>query len=256
MRPLVFDGVGTIVARNLDGTIKYIEDKVTKVNLQLQFDWQAVMGGDSGYAFHYTAGDLQDKVSIEVPRFSPAIADMSQGGETVRKSVEYDETEISFLKTGGYTLIYGNKLIAGSDEVYIVDEDTDELKQLTRVASTPTDEQYTITSEGKIESTEANNTKKIRVMYNWMAEGTETSFKGTRRPTPFKLTHRFELIDDKTGNSIQCQVTIHKALGGGTLDASQERKKPNTTTMDLQVMDPDISPKNPKGHAMSIIFGI
>ncbi|ETT31316.1 hypothetical protein C161_27020, partial [Paenibacillus sp. FSL R5-192] len=82
MRPLVFDGVGTIVARNLDGTIKYVEDKVTKVTLQLQFDWQAVMGGDSGYAFHYTAGDLQDKVSIEVPRYSAAIADMSQGGKT------------------------------------------------------------------------------------------------------------------------------------------------------------------------------
>jgi hypothetical protein len=256
MRPLVFDGVGTIVARSLDGSIKWIEDKVTKVNLQLQFDWQGVMGGDSGYAFHFTAGDLQDKVSIEVPRFSPAIAEMSQGGKTVRKSVEYDETEVGFLKTDGYTLKFGEKLVVESDEVYLVDESTDELKKLDRVASTPTDEQYTITPEGKIESSSANRNKRIRVMYNWEDEGTETNFNGTRRPTPFKLTHRFELIDDHSGNTIQCQVTIYKALGGGTLDASQERKKPSTTTMDLQVMDPDITPKNPEGHAMSIIFGI
>ncbi|WP_405152870.1 hypothetical protein [Paenibacillus sp. FSL K6-0108] len=256
MRPLVFDGVGTIVARNLDGTIKYVEDKVNKVTLQLQFDWQAVMGGDSGYAFHYTAGDLQDKVSIEVPRYSAAIADMSQGGKTEKKEIVFDETETAFLKNGEYKLSFGETLVAGSDEVYLKDPDTDALTQLTRVASTPTDQQYTITAEGLIESTTANNDKELLVTYKWSNQGTETSFDGTRRPTAFKFTHRFKLLDDKTNNEIQCQLTIYKALGGGTLDVSQERKKANTSTMDLQVMEPERTPENPNGHAMTIKFGI
>jgi len=256
MRPLVFDGVGTIVARNLDNTIKYVEDKVTKVTLQLQFDWQAVMGGDSGYAFHYTAGDLQDKVSIEVPRYSAAIADMSQGGKTEKGSITFDETETAFLKSGGYKLAFGDTLVEDSDEVYLKDPDTDALTPLTRVASTPTDQQYTITAEGLIESTAANNGKELLVTYVWTEQGTETSFSGTRRPTAFKFTHRFKLIDDKTNSEIQCQLTIFKALGGGTLDVSQERKKANTSTMDLQVMEPDRTPENPNGYAMTIKFGI
>ncbi|MNB84335.1 hypothetical protein D3C75_311920 [compost metagenome] len=261
MRPLVFDGVGTIVARNLDGSVKYVEDKVTKVTLQLQFDWQAVMGGDSGYAFHYTAGDLQDKVSIEVPRYSPVIADMSQGATTKRSAtMEFDETEQGILGADGYTIKapgkYKGTFIKESDELYIVDAETDERTPLTRVAATPTDEQYTIDETGKIVSSDANKGKEILVTYNWTKEGTETAFDGTRRPSPFKLTHRFELIDDKSGNPVPVQVTIFKALGGGTLDVSQERKKANTTTVDLQVMEPGRSADNPEGHAMTIKFGI
>lgn len=256
MRPLVFDGVGTLVARELDGKIKYVEDKVTKVTLQLQFDWQKVMGGDSGYAFHYTAGDLQDKVSIEVPRYSPAIADMSQGGKTERGDVQFDETEFAFLKDDGYTLIYGSMLVKDSEEVYLKDPDTDDLIPLEKAATTPTDKQYVITPEGKITSSDANKDKEIMVTYKWNIKGTETSFGGKRRPTPFKLTHRFSLVDDKTGKEVPCQVTIFKAVGGGTLDVSQERKKPNTSTMDVEVMDPDRTPDNPKGHAMTIKFGI
>lgn len=261
MRPLVFDGVGTVVARDLDGKVKYVEDKVSKVTAQLQFDWQQVMGGDSGYAFHYTAGDLQDKISIEVPRYSPVLADMSQGGQTKRSSsLEFDETEPGLLAADGYALKavkkYEGEPVAESDEVYLKDPKTDELKSLTRVATSPTDEQYTITAEGKIGSSDANKGKEIVVTYKWTTEGTETSFDGTRRPTPFKLTHRFELIDDKSGKPVPCQLTIYKALGGGTLDVSQERKKANVTTMDVQVMEPGRTPDNPDGHAMTIKFGI
>ncbi|QDH23907.1 hypothetical protein FFV09_22860 [Saccharibacillus brassicae] len=261
MRPLVIDGVGTIVARELDGKLKYVEDKVTKVGLQLQFDWQGVMGGDSGYAFHYTAGDLQDKVTVEVPRYSPAIADMSQGGTTTRsENVLFEGNEYGLLGANGYTVKdsakYEGEFVADSDEVYLKDPVTDELKALKRVATAPTDEQYTITADGKINSSEANKGKEIFVTFNWTKAGVETAFDGTRRPTPFKLTHRFELIDDKTGKKVPVQLTIYKALGGGTLDISQERKKANVTTMDVQVMEPDRTSDNPEGHAMTIKFGI
>ncbi|WP_405117856.1 hypothetical protein MHB43_20275 [Paenibacillus sp. FSL H8-0317] len=261
MRPLVFDGVGTVVAFDLEGKVKYVEDKVTKLTLQLQFDWQAVMGGDSGYAFHYTAGDLQDKASIEVPRFSPIIADMSQGATTKRiTDMEFDETEQGLFGIDGYTIKaptkYAGTFIEESDQVYIVDGDTDERTLLTRVASTPTDQQYMIDATGKILSSDANSGREVLVTYKWAKEGTETVFDGNRRPAPFKLTHRFELIDDKSGKPIPVQVTIFKALGGGTLDVSQERKKPSTTTIDLQVMEPGRSADNPEGHAMTIKFGI
>ncbi|WP_145148483.1 hypothetical protein [Paenibacillus xylanexedens] len=261
MRPLVFDGVGTVVATDLDGKVKYVEDKVSKLTLQLQFDWQGVMGGDSGYAFHYTAGDLQDKVSIEVPRYSPVIADMSQGATTKRSTaMEFDETEQGILGTDGYMIKapakYSGTFIEESDEVHLVDADTDERTLLIRAATTPTDQQYTIDATGKIVSSDANKGKEILVRYKWTREGTETAFDGTRRPAPFKLTHRFELLDDKYGKPVPVQVTIFKALGGGTLDVSQERKKANTTTIDLQVMEPGRSADNPEGHAMTIKFGI
>ncbi|OPA77468.1 hypothetical protein BVG16_13515 [Paenibacillus selenitireducens] len=260
MNPIVFDGVGTMEITELDGTLKLIDDKITKVNFQAQLDWQKVMGGDSGYAFHYTAQDLQDKVSIELPRFSTALAEISQGADTINGTVEFNETEEGILSpTNGYsikaTTKFGGTLVDKSDSVYLKDPSTGELKKLERVAATPTATQYMI-ANGKITSNASNDNKNIVVRLKWSTTGTKSALSGKRRPKPFKFTHRFELVDDRSGKPVQCQLTIHKALGGGTLDVSQERKKPSTSTLALEIMEPDITPDNPNGYAAELIFGI
>ncbi|MFF2015009.1 hypothetical protein [Paenibacillus sp. NPDC058177] len=261
MSSLVFDGVGTVSVYQTDGTLKYLDDKITKVTLQLQFDWQKVMGGDSGYAFHYTAQDLADKASIEVPRFSPILAELSQGAETQSGEVKFDETETGVLdESSAYTVKAPTKFKGtfkvGSEKVSLKTENGDR-KLLTKVATTPTAEQYAITPEGKITCDAANKGKAIDVSFVWTKEkGTKSGLGGRRRPKPFKLIHRFELTDDRTGDLIPCQLTIHKALGGGTLDVSQERKKPSTNTMNLEIMDPDKTMDNPEGWAVELILGI
>lgn len=255
MEPMVFDGVGTIFAiRN--GELKYVDLKVQKVTATMQFDWQKVMGGDSGYAFHYTAQDLQDKVSIEVPRFSPALAELSQGAETVSGAVTFDDNEEAvLLPTDGYTVLNGATLVALSDTVYLKENGI--LSPLTRVASTPTIGQYSITAAGKITSNASNDGKVIVVVYKWTkSAGTRTGFSGTRRPLPFKFMHRFNLQNGVGGAIVPCQFTIYKALGGGTIDISQERKKPTTMNMSLEIMEPDFTADNPKRVAAELIFGI
>ncbi|TQS00051.1 hypothetical protein [Paenibacillus ottowii] len=262
MQPLVFDGVGSAQVYEEGGRLKFLDDKITKVTLQLQFDWDKVMGGDSGYAFHYTAKDLGDKASMEVPRYSDILAELSQGAESEKGTVQFDEVEQGFLTaTDGYKLKaptkYNGTFVDKSDRVYLKDTDTGELTELTRVASTPTAEQYVITSDGKITSDVANEGKLITVTFKWSKENaTRSSLSGKRRPKPFKLVHRFSLTDDRNGKEVPCQLTIWKALGGGTLDVSQERKKPTTNTLALEIMEPDITPENPNGYAVEIIFGI
>ncbi|OZQ66062.1 hypothetical protein CA600_12445 [Paenibacillus sp. VTT E-133280] len=262
MRPLVFDGVGTVSVYQTDGTLKYLDDKISKVSLQLQLDWQKVMGGESGYAFHYTAQDLADKASIEIPRFSTILAEISQGAETERGTVKFNETETGVLvATDGYTVKapakYGGAFVVDSDKVFLKDEDTGELVPLTRAATAPTANQYSITAAGKITTDVTNNGKVVVVTFAWTKEdSTKSKLSGKRRPKPFKLVHRFELIDDASGNPVPCQLTIWKALGGGTLDVSQERKKPTSNTMTLEIMEPDISADNPDGVAVELIFGI
>lgn len=262
MRPLVFDGVGTVSVYQTDGTLKYLDDKISKVSLQLQLDWQKVMGGESGYAFHYTAQDLADKASIEIPRFSTILAELSQGAETERGSVKFNETETGVLDaTNGYTVKaptkYGGVFVAETDKVFLKDAETGELVPLTRAASAPTVTQYSITAAGKITSEATNNGKVIVVTFTWTKEeSTKSKLSGKRRPKPFKLVHRFELIDDVSGNPVPCQLTIWKALGGGTLDVSQERKKPTSNTMTLEIMEPDITADNPDAIAVELIFGI
>ncbi|MCU6797998.1 hypothetical protein OB236_38325 [Paenibacillus sp. WQ 127069] len=261
MEPLVFDGVGTIWATALDGTLKYVDEKINKVTMQMQFDWEKVMGGDSGYAFHYTAKDLQDKVSIEVPRYSPALAELSQGSETVSGAVTFDENEEGILDpTDGYTVKaptkFGGTFVAASDKVYLKDA-TGALTPLTRVVATPTAVQYMIDASGKITSDTANDNKNIVVVFKWgKTKGTKNSFSGTRRPKPFKFVHRFTLVNDRTGEDVPCQLTIWKALGGGTTDVSQERKKPTVSTMTLEIMEAEKTADNPNGHAAEITFGI
>ncbi|MCY9593721.1 hypothetical protein PC41400_21585 [Paenibacillus chitinolyticus] len=261
MQPLVFDGVGTIQTYGLDGKLKYVEGKISKVTMQFQTDWDRVMGGDSGYAFHYTAKDLQDKVSFEVPRYSTILAEISQGADTITGEVKFDENEEGILdSTNGYTVKaptkFGGTFVPGSDAVYLKDANG-KLTELTRAASAPTALQYAIDATGKITSDAANDNKNIMVTYKWSkTDGTRSGFSGKRRPVPIKFVHRFELTDDKTGKSVPCQLTIYKALGGGTLDASQERKKPTTNTVTLEIMDPDITPDNPEGYAAELIFGI
>jgi hypothetical protein len=257
MEPLVFDGVGTVFAINPDGTLKYVDLKVNKVTAQLQFDWQKVMGGDSGYAFHFTAQDLQDKVSIEVPRFSPALAELSQGAETTSGNVIFDENEEGVLvTTDGYTIKKGTTLVTLSDSVYLKDVNG-VLTPLTRVATVPTATEYAITAAGKITSAVANDGKVIIVVYKWTkTNGTTTGFSGLRKPKPFRFAHRFTLRNDRDGSDVDCQLLIYKALGGGTLDVSQERKKPSVMAINLEIMEPDISAENPNRNALELKFGI
>jgi hypothetical protein len=256
MEPLVFDGVGTVFAINPDSTLKYVDLKVTKVTAQMQFNWQNVMGGDSGYAFHYTAQDLQDKVSIEVPRFSPALAELSQGAATTSGAVTFDENEEGILApTTGYTLLKGTTLVTSSDSVYLKDANG-VLTALSRVASAPSATEYAITT-GVITSAAANNNKTIVVVYKWTTtNGTTTGFSGTRKPRPFKFVHRFNLTNDRDGSLVDCQFTIYKALGGGTLDVTQERKKPSTMAISLEIMEPDLTAENPNRYAAELKFGI
>ncbi|MDK8182114.1 hypothetical protein [Paenibacillus sp. UMB4589-SE434] len=262
MQPLVFDGVGTIWALGLDGSLKYIDEKINKVTMQMQFDWEKVMGGDSGYAFHYTAKDLQDKVSIEVPRYSPALAELSQGAETVSGEVSFDESEEGILNpTNGYTVTAPTKFSGtyakDSEKVYLKDNITGALKPLTKAATTPTAEQYSVTDDGKITSNSANDDKNIIVLFKWKKDkGTRTGLSGMRKPKPFKFIHRFTLTNDKTGEPVACQLTIFKALGGGTLDVSQERKKPQVNQMSLEIMEADKTPDNPDGFAATLTFGL
>ncbi len=260
MEPIVFDGVGTIQVHGMDGILKYVDDKINKVNFQMQFDWAKVMGGDSGYAFHYTAQDLADKVSLEVPRYSTILTEIGQGGETFTGIVNFDETEEGFLdSTNGYSikapLKFGGAFVLNSDSVYLKEDGV--LTPLSRTVTAPTATQYAISADGKVTSDASNKNKRIVVVFKWsMQKGTKSGLKGTRKPKPFKFVHRFSLIDDNTGNDVPCQLTIWKALGGGTNDASQERKKATTSTLNLEIMEPGISVENPEGYAAELIFGI
>ncbi|MDF2651696.1 MAG: hypothetical protein K0Q73_7501 [Paenibacillus sp.] len=255
MEPIVLDGAGTIwVVQN--GVLKYVDMKVQKVTATMDFSWEKVMGGDSGYAFHFTAQDLQDKVSIEVPRYSPALAELSQGAETTSGAVTYDDNEEAILApTTGYTLLNGATLVSESDSVYLRDNGI--LTPLTRVATAPTAVQYSITAAGAITTNATNDGKTIVALYKWTkTQGTKSSFKGTRRPVPFKFIHRFRLQNGVGGANVPCQFTIYKALGGGSTDISQERKKATKMNMALEIMDPDLTPDNPNRVAAELIFGI
>lgn len=256
--PLVFDGVGKIWTRELDGTLKYIDEKINSVMFAPQFSWTKVFGGESGYPFHLTAQDLQDTLSIEVPRYSPLIAELSQGAATEEGAVTFDENEEGILTADGYTIKaiekFGGTFVSGSDEVYLKAADGT-LTKLDRIASTPTAEQYAITAAGVITSDEANYNSNIIVLYKWgKATGTKSGFKGTRKPKPFKFIHRFELINDRTGEPVQVQLTVYKAIGGGILNVGATRKTPSTSTLALEVLEPDITADNPNGYAAEIIF--
>lgn len=261
MNPLVFDGVGTLWAHDMDGNLKYLDEKINKVTFQATFSWEKVMGGESGYAFHYTAKDLEDKVSIEVPRFSPALAELSQGAETVEGAVKFDETEEGILdETNGYTVkaptAFGGTFVEGSETVYLKSANG-KLTKLEKVAASPTDEQYTITTGGLVKSSAENGGKNVIVVFKWSKDnGTRTGLSGMRKPLPFKLVHRFKLLDDRSGREVPCQLTIWKALGGGTLDISQERKKANVNTISVEIMEPGKTADNPEGYAAELIFGI
>lgn len=53
---------------------------------------------------------------------------------------------------------------------------------------------------------------------------------------------------------MQVQLTVYKAVGGGTLNVGAARKTPSTSTLNLEVLEPDVTPDNPEGIAATIIF--
>lgn len=258
--PLVFDGVGKIWTRELDGTLKYIDEKINSVMFAPQFAWEKVFGGESGYPFHLTAQDLADTLSIEVPRYSPLLAELSQGAATEQGEVVFDENEEGILTSAGYQVKAPEKfkgtLVGGSEEIYLKSPDG-QLKKLEKAATTPTKDQYSITTDGVVTSDTANDNSNIIVVYKWKKDkGTRNGFTGTRKPKPFKFIHRFELTNDRTGEPVQVQLTVYKAIGGGTLNVGATRKTPSTSTLALEVLEPDITPDNPNGYAAEIIFSM
>jgi hypothetical protein len=259
MNPVVMDGVGTIWFRDADNKLRYVDEKVNSVIFAPQFPWTKVFGGQSGYPFHLTAQDLQDTVTIEVPRFSPALAEIMQGSKTVTGAKNMDELEEGVLTTGGYQIKglakYGvTEIVSGSDSVNLKDVNGN-LTELERVASAPTAGQYAISATGVITSAAANNGKNIIVTYKWSSATAETTvFDGLRKPKPFKFVHRFELLDDRTGKTVQCQLTIHNAIGGGTTNVGAQRKTPSVNQLQLEVLEGKITEDNPDGIAAEIVF--
>ena len=259
MNPIVIDGVGTIWFRDENGKLKYVDEKINSVIFAPQFQWTKVFGGESGYPFHLTAQDLADIVTIEVPRYSPALAEITQGTKTVSGPKKMDEIEEGLLTSDGYQIAgfakYGiTEIIALSDEVHLKDENG-ELTLLERVAATPTVEQYSITEDGVITSAAANDDKVILVTYRWgSAKSSSTAFDGLRKPKPFKFIHRFELIDDRTRKTVQCQLTIYNAIGGGTTNIGAQRKTPSVNKLQLEVLEGYVTADNPDGVAAEIVF--
>lgn len=254
--PVVLDGVGRIWLIDQDGTLKYVDEKVNSVIFSPNFTWTKVFGGQSGYAFHLTAQDLQDAVSIEVPRYSPALAEIFQGAETFEGQANFDENEEGVLGSSGYTLeniSYGGTLVDGSESVYLKGTDG-KLTKLAKAASAPTATQYLIAAN-VITSNASNNGKNIIVTYKRLVtNATKNGFTGVRKPRMFKFVHRFELTNDRTGLPVQAQLTIYKAIGGGQMNIGAARKTPSVNTMQLEIMDGDKTAENPKGYAAELIF--
>lgn len=259
MNPVVIDGVGTISFRDEEGNLKYVDDKINSVIFAPQFQWTKVFGGQSGYPFHLTAQDLADVVTIEVPRYSPALAEITQGSRTKVGTKKVDEIEEGVLTDDGYQIKGIEKyniteIVLGSEEVHIKDEDG-KLTKLELVAATPTIEQYTISATGEIKSAVANEGKVILVTYKWSAvNAASTEFDGLRKPKPFKFVHRFELLDDRTRKTVQCQLTIYNAIGGGTTNIGAQRKTPSVNQLQLEVLEGYVSADNPDGIAAEIVF--
>lgn len=259
MNPIVIDGVGTIWFRDEDGKLKYVDEKINSVIFAPQFQWTKVFGGQSGYPFHLTAQDLGDIVTIEVPRFSPALAEITQGTQTKNGAKDMDEIEEGLLTANGYQIEGIEKyavtgIVSTSDTVHLKDKNGN-LTELERVASTPTVSQYAISPTGVITSATANEGKVILVTYRWSASSASTTtFNGLRKPKPFKFIHRFELIDDRTKKTVQCQLTVYNAIGGGTTNIGAQRKTPSVNQLQLEVLEGYITTDNPKGVAAEIVF--
>jgi len=259
MNPVVIDGVGTIWFRDEDGNLKYVDEKINSVIFAPQFSWNKVFGGESGYAFHLTAQDLQDVVTIEVPRYSPALAEITQGSKTKSGAKNMDEMEEGVLTASGYQIKgvekYGiSGIVALSESVHLKDDDG-KLIPLERAAATPTATQYSISEGGLITSAEANAGKVILVDYKWSATKAEyTEFDGLRKPKPFKFVHRFELLDDRSRKTVQCQLTIYNAIGGGTTNIGAQRKTPSVNQLQLEVLEGYVTEDNPNGVAAEIVF--
>lgn len=258
--PLVFDGVGRLWTYDEDGNLQYNDDKINSVTFQPSFNWNNVFGGESGLPFHLTAQDLADKLSIEVPRYSPSLAKISQGADNNRGDQVMDEFEDGFFTENGYQLeamkTFGGSLVEDSVEVWVAVDDSEVRKKLERVATSPTTEQYTVDTDGLIKSAAANKDKPFSVTFKRNTSGSLTGFSGKRRPTPIKLIHRFELLNDVTRKPVQIQLTVYRCVGMGTLDATAQRKNATTTTLEMQILDPPKTPDNPKGYAATMIIGV
>mgnify|MGYP001323086182 CR=1 FL=1 len=216
-------------------------ERLNKMTINIDAKQQRVYGGTSKYSFHLTEQDAESGIQLEnaVLDFNQLIAatgaDISTGSKAVPKTEKF-----AVLTGATATLSKGSSLIATSDKLVVASKDHASAgMQLSRVASAPTAQQYSITAQGVI--TFGDTTligKTIRAFYDYTAtNATSAAVKTTTKNKAYKFVAYGKAIDDETNTPFDVVIIVHKSQMLGTFSLDQQRKTATANSLELAVLD-------------------
>ncbi|MCR8633493.1 hypothetical protein [Paenibacillus radicis (ex Xue et al. 2023)] len=228
-------------------------EKLKKMTITVDAKQQREYGGTSKFAFHLTEQDSESGVQIEnaVMDYNQLVAATGASITTGSTSVPTQE-KLTVLTGATVTLSRGASFVSGSEKILVATKGlANSGTQLSKVASAPTAQQYTISASGVVVLGDATLVgKDIRVFYDYTSATAETaSVVTTTKNKPYKFVAYGKAFDDELNTYFDVTIIIYKTQMLGTFSIDLQRKSATTNTMDLAVLDAG----RPDGKVIDII---
>lgn len=228
-------------------------ERLAKMTIAIDAKQDRVYGGTSKYSFHLTEKDAESSVQIENVLMDFNELQAATGAETTTGSMVLPTFEKKTVDAiaGTVTLTHAAALVAASERVIVITKGlTNSGKKLTRVASAPTADEYTIASGVITFGDTVLKGKEVRVFYDYTATNKESlSITTTTKNKPYKFVAIGKAFDDETNEYFDVTIIIYKSQLLGTFTIDQQRKNATSNTLDLAILDAN----RPDGKVIEIV---
>lgn len=221
-------------------------DLLQQLNFQIPVNMTRVYGGTSRFPFHLTQGDSEGSVSATNAVLDLDLLKVATGAEVTTGAIVTPAMEkLTVGSDGTVTVKNATALVDGSDRVVVATKGLPNTgKVLSRVTTTPTADQYSVTSGKFTFGDEGLKGKDVWIFYNYTAQNaTQASIVSDSKSKAVKFVAYGKFFDDELNKDIDVVVVLYKTQMLGTFAIDQQRKTATANSIEFAILDPNRADK-------------
>lgn len=232
------NGVGTGYLIAKDGTLLPLMD-MQDMTIEINSTMEQVYGGDALFAIYTYIKEKSAQFTFTNASFSLDMLKISQGA-TINTGGEVFGDDNILVTAGAGTLTAASGVDVSS--VVVVEDVTG--KVYSKVASSPSTGQFTVTTGGVMGFATADNGKELKVSYIFTDATAETAdILTTSVPGFVELRHKSQPIEQPDGSKVEIHTRVFKARSDGKINIDFKRGNAYAPKMSFVSVDPQRNDK-------------
>lgn len=229
---------------DLIGDVKYLVD----ISISDEMQQSDLRGGWGNMKLLTVYGDRSTQLSANSASMSVDLLRIMTGQGVVAKTKLVDAEPSVVAINGGSATLPEIPATGSTMSVWLTDGFGRNTRKLTKVASAPTDGQYSIT--GGTITVSSTTTGKLKVYYQVSKEVEVIEAKGGTPPT-FRMTAKAVAKDLETGLTYACDIEIPKATVASSYSISGKNSSDTPDSVPISI---DMLQDTEKGYPYAITF--